>query len=205
MSVFPPVQVDNLTALASTAIPVEFPNPSTLDSQSTLLKPTNTPVIGTPLPDSDPPVLDPAETVVPLPDVDPPILDPAETYHLSLATYAERNPDLFVQPVRKIRVTKLLDTQKASLLLRQNVEQEEHQKLIEEFDALLQRNLQEQEDLAMKFSIKPEFLEKLKGTSKHFKVKRSVNIENAKIHAKSVEINGGILLYSLLILACSDS
>jgi hypothetical protein len=186
MSAFPPDQAD----VRTTAAPVELPTPSTLDSQSTLLpvSPTSTPVTVTPLPVSE---------------SDPPVLVPEETYHPSFATHAMRNPDQFVQLVRKI--TKLSDAQKASRLLRRKVEQEEHQQLIEEFDALLQRHLQEQEELATKFSVKPEYLEKLKGTSKHFKVKRSVNIENAKIHKKSVEVNGGIFLYFLLILACSHS
>lgn len=68
----------------------------------------------------------------------------------------------------------------------------EHQQLIEEFDVLLQQHLQELEELATKFSVKPEYLDKLKGTSKHFKVKRSVNMENVKIHKKSIEMNEGI-------------
>lgn len=58
-----------------------------------------------------------------------------ETYQPSLATNAECNPKLFVQQVRKIM--KLSDAQKASNQLHQKVEQEEHQQLIEEFDALL--------------------------------------------------------------------
>jgi DNA gyrase/topoisomerase IV subunit A len=124
------------------------------------------------------------------------------TYCPTLATHAKRNPNLFVQPVRKI--TKLSDAQKASNQLRRKVVQEEHQQLIEEFENLLQQHSQEQEELAKKFGVKPEYLDKLKGTSKHFKVKRSVNIENAKIHKKSIEINGGtlicILYWTALIL-----
>jgi len=119
--------------------------------------------------------------------------DDTETYHPCLATHAERNPDSFVQPVRKI--TKLSDAQKASLQLRRKAEQEEHQRLIEAFDTLLQRHSQEQEELAKEFCIKPEYLDKLKGTSKHYKTKRSVNIENAKIHKKSIEVNQGTLIY----------
>jgi hypothetical protein len=133
---------------------------------------------------------------------DAPLLGPVEqgpfdsdTYPPSLATHAARNSDHFVQPVRKI--SKLSDAQKASNLLRRKVGQVEHQQLIEEFDVLLQRHLQELEELATKFSVKPEYLDKLKGTSKHFKVKRSVNIENAKMHKKAIEMNEGILIYIL--------
>lgn len=196
MEVLPPVQAPDAPTLAATPsvtmtplpdplapMPAESPNPSTLDSQSTTLNSSSTQVTVAPLPDH------------PVPD--------EETYHPSLATHAERNPDLFVQQVRKN--TKLSDAQKASRLLRRKVEQEEHQQLIEEFDALLQRHSQEQEELATKFSVKQEYLEKLKGTSKHYKVKRSVNIENAKIHKKSIEINEGNILYIFLILSFSHS
>src|ERR1700678_56594 len=126
----------------------------------------------------------------------------SETYHPSLATHAARNSDHVVQPVSKI--SKLSDAQKASNLLRRKVGQVEHQQLIEEFDVLLQRHLQELEVLATKFSVKPEYLNKLKGTSKHFKVKRRVNIENAKIHKKSIEMNEGNSIY-ILFLAYSHS
>ncbi|KAI0245566.1 hypothetical protein BJV78DRAFT_1287477 [Lactifluus subvellereus] len=69
------------------------------------------------------------------------------------------------------------------------IEQEEHQRLIEEFDALLERHAKEQVELAQWHNIKLEYLDKLKGTSKHYKVKRGVNLENVKIHKKSVEMN----------------
>ena len=119
-----------------------------------------------------------------------PVENDPETYHPSLATHPARNSDLFVQPVRKI--SKLSEAQKALNLLCQKVGQVEHQQLIEEFDVLLQQHLQELEELTTKFSVKPEYLNKLKGTSKHFKVKRSVNMENVKIHKKSIEMNEGI-------------
>jgi hypothetical protein len=93
----------------------------------------------------------------------------------------------------------LSDAQKASQQLRRKVDQEEHKRLIEDFDALLQRHSQEQEELAEKYNIKPEYLEKLKDTSKHYKAKREVNIENAKIHVKSIEVNAGTILNLLLV------
>ena len=83
----------------------------------------------------------------------------------------------------------------------------EHQRLVEEFDALLKRHSEEQKELADKFCVKPEYLDKLRGSSTHYKPKRAANIENAKIHMKSIEINKGIffmvrtrLLGSFLIL-----
>lgn len=115
----------------------------------------------------------------------------ADTYRPNLATHAERtsSSSQVIQPSRKL--SKLSDAQKASLNLRRKVNQDDHKRLIEDFDALLQRHSQEQDDLAEKYDLKPEYLEKLKGTSKHYKAKREVNIENAKIHMKSIEVNTG--------------
>jgi hypothetical protein len=113
----------------------------------------------------------------------------ADSYHPNLATHAERTSSSVTQPSRKL--SKLSDAQKASLNFRRKVNQEDHQRLIKDFDTLLQRHSQEQEDLAEKYNIKPEYLEKLKGTSKHYKAKREVNLENAKIHMKSIEVNTG--------------
>lgn len=111
-----------------------------------------------------------------------------DSYQPSLATHAERT-DSFIQPSRKL--SKLSDAQKASQLLHQKVAQEERKQLIEDFDTLLQRHSKEQEELAEKHNVKPEYLNKLKGASKHYKAKRDVNIENAKIHMKSIEVNSG--------------
>jgi hypothetical protein len=116
--------------------------------------------------------------------------DGEHNYHPNLATHAERNTTNSVQAPRTL--SKLSDSQKASQLLRRMVNQEAHQRLIEDFDSLLQRHAQELEELAEKHDVKGEYLEKLKGTSKHYKGKREVNIENAKIHMKSVEMNAGI-------------
>jgi hypothetical protein len=113
----------------------------------------------------------------------------ADSYQPSLATHAERTNSI-TQPSRKLK--KLSDAQKASQHLRRKVNQEEHMRLIEDFDSLLQRHSQEQDNLAEKYNLKPEYLEKLKGTSKHYKAKREVNIENAKIHMKSIEVNAGM-------------
>lgn len=120
---------------------------------------------------------------------EPPANGDADNYHPDLATHAERSSDSLIQPSRKL--SKLSDAQKASQLLRRTVNQDEHKRLIEDFDILLLRHSQEQEELAEKYCLKPEYLEKLKGTSKHYKAKRVVNIENAKVHMKSVEVNAG--------------
>lgn len=113
-----------------------------------------------------------------------------DNYHPSIATHAERTTNTAIQTSRTL--SKLSDAQKASQHLRRKVYQEDHQRLIEDFDTLLQRHSQEQKELAEKHNVKQEYLEKLKGSSKHYKAKREVNIENAKIHAKSIEVNAGI-------------
>ena len=113
-----------------------------------------------------------------------------DDYHPNLATHAERIANSDVQPSRKL--SKLSDAQKASQLLRRKVNQDDHKWLIEDFDILLQRHAQEQDELAEKHNVKRDYLEKLKGTSKHYRAKREINIENAKIHMKSIEVNAGI-------------
>lgn len=120
---------------------------------------------------------------------EPPADGDADNYHPNLATHAERSANSLIQPSRKL--SKLSDAQKASQLLRRTANQDEHKRLIEDLDVLLLRHSQEQEELAEKYCLKPEYLKKLKGTSKHYKAKRVVNIENAKIHMKSVEVNAG--------------
>lgn len=111
-------------------------------------------------------------------------------YHPDAPTHADRTTNGFVQSSRKL--SKLSDAQKASLNLRRKTNQEDHKLLIEDFDTLLHRHSEELEELAEKHSVKPEYLEKLKGTSKHYKAKREVNMENAKIHMKAIEVNAGI-------------
>lgn len=117
--------------------------------------------------------------------------DGENVYRPNPATYAERTTNSkSVQPSRTL--SKLSDAQKASQLLRRKVNQEDHKRLIEDFDTLLQRQTQELEELAEKHNVKREYLEKLRGTSKHYSAKREVNIENAKIHMKAIEVNAGI-------------
>src|ERR1700678_318972 len=112
-----------------------------------------------------------------------------DNYHPNLATHAECFANSLIRPSRKL--SKLSDAQKASQLLHCMVNQDEHKRPIEDFDVLLLRHSQEQEELTEKYCLKPEYLKKLKGTSKHYKAKRVVNIENVKIHMKSVEVNAG--------------
>lgn len=125
-------------------------------------------------------------SVLTLPEPEP------DAYQPNPATHAIQNSGCFVQPTRLL--TKISDAQKASRELNRKIQQEHHSLLITEFDALLDRHSQEQAELAKQHNVTPEYLEKLKGTSVHYKAKREVNLENAKIHKKSVEMNAGICL-----------
>ncbi|KIJ91094.1 hypothetical protein K443DRAFT_135562 [Laccaria amethystina LaAM-08-1] len=111
----------------------------------------------------------------------------SRTYQLGPATHADSNSATFVQPVKKL--SKLSDTQKASQKLRRQIAQEAHEKLIKEFNVLIERHSNEQADLVKRHDVKPEYLDKLKGTSKHFNAKREANLENSKLHKKSLEVN----------------
>lgn len=117
------------------------------------------------------------------------------TYQLDPATHADRNSTTFIQPVKKL--SKLSQTQKASQKLRRQIAQEAHEKLIDEFNVLIERHSNEQAELAKRHDVKPEYLDKLRGTSKHFNAKREVNLENAKLHKKSLEVNAGTYLHVL--------
>jgi hypothetical protein len=61
-------------------------------------------------------------------------------------------------------------------------------------DTLLSRHRAEMEDFANEHDTKLEHCEhilKLTSLSSHYKHKRAVNIQNAMLHAKSLEVNEG--------------
>jgi predicted RNA-binding protein YlqC (UPF0109 family) len=85
----------------------------------------------------------------------------------------------------------LTDAQKATRKIRQETERHAQDLLSKELDQLLSDQRKELEDLAGRHGKKIEAIDKLISTSSHYKHKRLVNIENAKIHMKSQEINAG--------------
>jgi hypothetical protein len=84
----------------------------------------------------------------------------------------------------------LTDAQKATRKIRREVERHAQDLLSKELDELLTEQRKELEDLAQRHGKKVEAIDKLM-KSGHYKHKRSVNIENAKIHMKSQEVNAG--------------
>ncbi|KAF8815180.1 hypothetical protein BYT27DRAFT_7249426 [Phlegmacium glaucopus] len=110
------------------------------------------------------------------------------------ATHAERNHTSLQQTSHTL--SKITDAQKASREIRQETEHWLQELLSKELDALLTKQWTELEDLARQHGKKVEALDKLISSSSHYKHKRTVNIENAKIHAKSLEVNTGELSLS---------
>ena len=104
------------------------------------------------------------------------------------ASHAERNPGGITQTSRTLK--KLTDAQKATRKIRQETERCAQELLSNDLDELLTRHREELMELAERHGKKVEAIDKLM-TSGHYKHKRSVNIENAKIHMKSQEVNAG--------------
>lgn len=120
-----------------------------------------------------------------------------------LPTHADRNTLRFVQPSRQL--AKSSDAQKASLKIRQDANEAEQKTMNTELSALLSKHRLELTELAGRHGKKFEYIEKLISSSKHYKAKRVVNIENAKLHAKATEINAGQLSYLcfFILISCS--
>lgn len=114
-------------------------------------------------------------------------------------THAERNlaGDGIIQPSRSLK--KLTEAQKATRKIRQEAERRAQELLSKDLDLLLTKQREELEDLAGQHGKKIEAIDKLISTSGHYKHKRSVNIENAKVHMKSQEVNAGSSSTLLLI------
>jgi len=69
---------------------------------------------------------------------------------------------------------------------------EKHELLSKDLQKLQEKHEKEYEDLARAHFVTVEYITKLTSTSAHYKTKRTVNMQNAKIHAKSVEVNAGV-------------
>jgi hypothetical protein len=113
----------------------------------------------------------------------------SQFFQLPLPTHANRNALTFVQPSRQLAQTS--NAQKASLKIRQEANEADHKELNTELTALLVKHRLELTDLAGRHGKKFDYIDKLVGTSKHYKAKRGVSIENAKLHAKAMEVNAG--------------
>ena len=133
----------------------------------------------------------PATGTSPFPDTtNRPTLAPT-LWTPDLPTHAERSKSAYVQSTRKNRA--LSEAQKATQKLQRAANHTLQENLCDELNSLLQRHQEELEALAARHGKKVEYIEKLRGTSKHYKLKREVGLENAKLHAKSMEVNSGMI------------
>jgi hypothetical protein len=107
------------------------------------------------------------------------------------STHAGRNPSQLRQETRVLSHQSLSDAQKATCSLRLLSDHAKAEELATTLEALLARHSTELEDFAKEHNKKPEHIQKLVSLSSHYKIKRAVTIQNAKIHAKSLEVNGG--------------
>ena len=115
------------------------------------------------------------------------------------ATHASRNP---TQPVQKTRVLthhSLSLAQKATRSLRLLADRAKAEELAAALDILLARHQTELEAFSKEHDTKLEYIQKLTSQSSHYRQKRSVTIQNAKMHAKSLEVNGG-MRYTITII-----
>jgi hypothetical protein len=107
------------------------------------------------------------------------------------STHSGRNPSQLQQQARVLTHRSLSNAQKATRSLRLLSDHAKAEELATALEALLARHSTELEDFAKEQNTKPEHIQKLISQSSHYKAKRAVTIQNAKIHAKSLEVNGG--------------
>ena len=108
------------------------------------------------------------------------------------STHAGRNPSKPQQRTRSLTQHSLSLAQKATCSLRRIAHHAKAEDLAMALDTLLSRHRTELEDFAKEHNTKLEYIQKLTSQSSHYKQRRAVGIENAKLHAKSLEVNGGV-------------
>lgn len=105
-------------------------------------------------------------------------------------THASRTVSGLLQVSRKgIEGSQLSNAQKATKKVMHETKRVREADFNEQFDILLEKQFNELSTFAEKHEKKVEHLQKLINTSSHYKKKRAVNLENAKLHAKSLEVN----------------
>jgi hypothetical protein len=109
-----------------------------------------------------------------------------------LATHAGRHPSQTKQKTRVLTQHSLLLAQKATCSLRQVSDHAKAEELTTDLDILLSRHRTELETFAKDHNTKLEHVQRLTSLSSHYKQKRAVTIQNAMLHAKSMEVNGGM-------------
>ena len=111
------------------------------------------------------------------------------------SSHAGHNPSQPQQKTRVLTKHSLSLAQKATRSLRQISDHTKAEELTTALDVLLSRHCAELEDFAKVHDTKLEYIQKLTSQSSHYKQKRAVTIQNAKLHAKSLEVNEGTYIF----------
>lgn len=107
------------------------------------------------------------------------------------STHAGRNPSQPHQETRVLTRNSLSLAQKATRSLRLASTHAMAEELTNDLDILLSRHSAELDSFAKEHNTKVEHIQKLISHSSHYKKKRAVTIQNAKLHLKSLEVNAG--------------
>ena len=83
------------------------------------------------------------------------------------------------------------NVQKATKKIQQETKRVQQEYFDEQFDIFLEKQFNELSAFAEQHDKKVEYLQKLISMSSHYKRKWAVNLENAKLHVKSLEVNEG--------------
>ena len=108
-----------------------------------------------------------------------------------LSTHAGRNPTQAQQETRVLSRPSLSLAQKATRALRHIADHEKAEEMTTALETLLTRHREELEIFSKEHNTKLDHIQKLTSQSSHYKQKRAVTIQNAKVHAKSLEVNEG--------------
>ena len=108
------------------------------------------------------------------------------------STHASRNSSQPQQETRVLTKHNLSQAQKATRSLQQASTHAKAEELAKDLDILITRHNAELEKFATDHDTKFEYIKKLTSQSSHYKKKRAVTSENAKLHLKSYEVNSGM-------------
>jgi hypothetical protein len=122
-----------------------------------------------------------------------PSASPVHTAAQDPSTHAGRNRDSTQnqQETRVLTQNSLSLAQKATRALRVASTRANAEELAADLENILTRHKAELEAFAKDHDVKSEYIKKLTSQSSHYKTKRAVTIQNAKLHIKSLEVNAG--------------
>ena len=130
---------------------------------------------------------------------------PDQSHFVHPTTHAARNPHLPLQTSRVHAKTSTL--QKGMNAIKAKATKEKRALLSQAIQDLQEKHKKDFEALARTHLVTTDYINKLMEMP-HFKPKRDISLQNAKVHTKSVEVNAGVSLpfhFSLIIsLSCIE-